>query len=63
MNAARLYDLNPDTALEKTCQKFRRRFNYLDEKTIKQGLFLKDMSLEEMDVFWEEAKRLENKIG
>ena len=59
INAARLYDLNPDTALEETCKKFRRRFTYLEEKTIRQGRDLKDMTLEEMDQIWDEAKKLE----
>lgn len=61
VNAGRLYDLNPDTALESTCAKFRRRFGYLEEHTIKQGKSLKNMTLEEMDKFWDEAKELEKK--
>jgi len=61
INAARLYKINPDTALEMTNRKFIKRFNYLEENTIKQGLSLKDMSLEQMDVFWEEAKAFEKK--
>lgn len=56
VNAARLYNLNPDTALERTCAKFRNRFTYLEEKTIRKGRNLKDMSLEEMDAIWDEAK-------
>lgn len=59
INAARLYHINPDNALERTNQKFIRRFNYLEEKTIKKGQSLKDMTLEEMDVIWNEAKKLE----
>lgn len=59
VNAARLYKINPDNALERTNQKFIRRFNYLEEHTIKQGKSLKDMSLAEMDTIWEEAKKLE----
>lgn len=59
VNAARLYDLNPDTALEMTCAKFRRRFTYLEEHTIRQGRSLKDMTLAEMDAIWDEAKALE----
>ncbi|MBO7306094.1 MAG: nucleoside triphosphate pyrophosphohydrolase, partial [Bacteroidales bacterium] len=59
INAARLYDLNPDTALESTCKKFRRRFTYLEEKTIRAGKNLKDMTLEQMDEIWNEAKSLE----
>ena len=56
INAARLYGINPDNALELTNQKFLRRFNYLEEHTIKQGKDLKDMTLAEMDAIWDEAK-------
>ena len=56
INAARLYKINPDNALERTNQKFIRRFNYLEEHTIKEGINLKDMTLEEMDAIWDEAK-------
>lgn len=56
INAARLYKLNPDNALEKTNQKFIRRFNYVEDYSLKQGKNLKDMSLEEMDKLWDEAK-------
>ena len=56
VNAARLYGLNPDTALERTCAKFRRRFTYLEEQTIRKGRNLKDMTLEEMDEIWDEGK-------
>ena len=56
INAARLYKINPDNALERTNQKFIRRFNYLEEHTIKEGKSLKEMSLEEMDRIWNEAK-------
>lgn len=56
INAARLYKINPDNALERTNQKFIRRFNYIEEHTIKQGKSLKEMSLEEMDKLWNEAK-------
>lgn len=59
VNAARLYGLNPDTALERTCQKFRRRFTYLEEHTIRQGRELKDMTLAEMDEIWNEVKKME----
>ena len=59
VNAARLYDLNPDTALEMTCAKFRRRFTYLVEQTIRKRLSLKEMTLAHMDAIWDEAKRLE----
>lgn len=56
INAARLYKLNPDNALEKTNQKFIRRFNYVEDHSLKQSKNLKDMSLEEMDKLWDEAK-------
>jgi len=59
VNAARLYNINPDTALEMTNNKFIKRFGYLEEKTIKQGRSLKEMSLAEMDLIWEEAKKSE----
>ena len=58
INAARLYDINPDNALERTNQKFIRRFNYLEQRAKDNELILKDMTLEEMDRFWDEAKRL-----
>ncbi|MDR0572486.1 MAG: nucleoside triphosphate pyrophosphohydrolase [Tannerella sp.] len=57
INAARLYKINPDNALERTNQKFIRRFNYLESQTREKGLSLKEMSLSEMDVIWDEAKR------
>lgn len=63
INAARLYKINPENALEKCNQKFIRRFNYVESQTLKQGKELKDMPLEEMDRYWNEAKALEkNKI-
>lgn len=62
INAARLYKLNPDNALEKTNQKFIRRFNYVEDHSLKQGKNLKDMSLEEMDKLWDEAKLQEKKM-
>lgn len=61
INAARLYKLNPDNALEKTNQKFIRRFNYVEDHSLKQDKNLKDMSLEEMDKLWDEAKLQEKK--
>lgn len=61
VNAARLYDLNPDTALELTCAKFRSRFTYLEEHTIRQGRSLNEMTLAEMDAIWDEAKAEEVK--
>ena len=60
INAARLYKINPDNALEHTNQKFIRRFNYVEAHS-KEGKNLHDMTLEEMDKLWEEAKALENK--
>ena len=59
INAARLYHINPDNALERTNQKFIRRFNYLESQTLHKGLSLKEMSLAEMDAIWEEAKKSE----
>ena len=59
INAARLYKLNPDNALEMTNQKFIRRFNYVEDHSMKHGKSLKDMTLEEMDKLWNEAKRQE----
>ena len=61
INAARLYKLNPDNALEKTNRKFINRFNYIEAHSIKMGKPLKDMTLGEMDALWEEAKRSEKK--
>ncbi len=59
INAARLYKLNPDNALEMTNRKFIDRFNYIEAHSIKIGKPLKDMTLEEMDRLWEEAKQKE----
>ena len=59
INAARLYHINPDNALERTNRKFIRRFNYLESKTLAQGRDLKDLTLAERDAIWEEAKRRE----
>lgn len=59
INAARLYKLNPDNALEQTNQKFIRRFNYIEQHSIKQGKPLTEMTLAEMDALWNEAKREE----
>lgn len=56
VNAARLYGVDPETALELTNRKFIQRFNYLESKTLKQGRKLKNMTLEEMNEIWEEAK-------
>ncbi len=59
INASRLYDIDPEAALEKTNRKFIKRFNYLEKKTLTKGISLKDMSLEEMNVIWEQAKKEE----
>jgi XTP/dITP diphosphohydrolase len=58
INYARFLDINPENALERTNKKFMKRFQYLEEKALSSGKMLKDMSLQEMDVFWEEAKKL-----
>jgi XTP/dITP diphosphohydrolase len=60
INAARLYKLNPDNALEMTNRKFIDRFNYIEAHSIKVGKPLKDMTLEEMDKLWNEAKKVLN---
>ena len=59
INAARLYGVNPENALEKTNRKFIRRFNYLEGKAKEMGKSLKEMTLAEMDEIWDEAKKLE----
>jgi MazG family protein len=57
INASRLYDIDPEAALEKTNRKFIKRFNYLEKETLRKGISLHDMSLEEMNVIWEQAKK------
>lgn len=59
INAARLYKVNPDNALERTNQKFIRRFNYIEQEAKKQNKNLKDMTLAEMDALWNLAKEME----
>ena len=59
INAARLYKLKPDNALEQTNLKFIRRFNYIEQKAKEQGKELKEMSLDEMEALWQEAKESE----
>jgi MazG family protein len=59
INAARLYDIDPETALERTNKKFMKRFNYLEQETLQKGKDLHKMTLEEMDVIWEEAKKFD----
>lgn len=63
VNAARLYDINPDTALERTNKKFIERFNYLETETIAKGKSLKEMTLAEMDEIWEKAKNQTDSIS
>lgn len=58
INAARLYGVNPENALEKTNRKFIKRFNYLEQKAHEAGKSLKEMALAEMDAIWNEAKKL-----
>ncbi|MBF1415543.1 MAG: MazG family protein [Prevotella histicola] len=58
INAARLYHINPDNALEFTNQKFIKRFNYIEEAAKDKGVMIKDLTLTEMDELWEEAKAL-----
>jgi MazG family protein len=57
VNASRLYNVDPETALERTNRKFIRRFNYLEEKAAREGRKLSNMTLEEMDKIWEESKK------
>jgi len=58
VNAARLYDIEPETALEKTNRKFIKRFKYLETRAAEMGRSLKEMSLEEMESIWQEAKSI-----
>jgi XTP/dITP diphosphohydrolase len=57
INASRLYEIDPEAALEKTNRKFIKRFNYLEKETLEKGKSLHGMSLDEMNVIWEEAKK------
>ena len=59
VNAARLYNIDPEIALERTNKKFMKRFNYLEEQTIKKGRSLQDMNLHEMNEIWEKAKKFD----
>ena len=59
VNAARLYDIDPEMALERTNKKFIKRFNYLEDNTIKQGRSLHDMTLNQMNEVWEKAKKFD----
>ena len=58
INYARVMGINPENALERTNLKFKKRFTYLESQAVLNGLSLSEMSLEEMDVFWNEAKKL-----
>jgi XTP/dITP diphosphohydrolase len=58
VNAARLYDIEPETALERTNRKFIKRFKYLEAKALESGRSLKEMSLKEMEAIWQEAKSI-----
>ena len=58
INAARLYGVDPETALNRSSEKFRRRFTWLEEQTIRKGRSLRDLTLPEMDAIWDEAKSL-----
>lgn len=60
INVARLYDIHPDNALEKTNKKFITRFNYVEEEAIRLGRIIKDMKIEEIDALWNEAKLKES---
>ena len=60
INAARLYKIRPDNALEQTNLKFIRRFNYVEAKAKEQGRELKDMTLDEMEALWQEAKKTDH---
>jgi XTP/dITP diphosphohydrolase len=59
VNAARLYKVRPDNALEKTNAKFIRRFNYIEQKAKEKGQSLNDMTLDDMELLWKEAKEME----
>ena len=58
INAARLYGVDPESALNRSSEKFRRRFTYLEEQTLRKGLSFKDLSLAQMDAIWDEAKAM-----
>ena len=60
VNVARFYDINPDEALFRTNQKFIHRFQYIEEKVSESGKLFNDFKLDELDAFWNEAKKLEN---
>jgi XTP/dITP diphosphohydrolase len=59
VNAARLYNVDPETALERTNKKFKKRFEFLEKQTLHKGRSLKEMNLAEMNMIWEEAKNFD----
>ena len=61
INACRLYGIDPEGALERTNKKFIRRFNYVEQCAVDRGVTLHDLTLEEMDAYWDEYKKQENK--
>ena len=63
VNAARFLDVDPETALHGTCEKFAGRFRYIEEETTRQGLNMVEMSLDDMEAFYQKAKKLENGEG
>lgn len=56
INAARLYDVDPEAALNRSCEKFRARFGFIEDRTIRQGVSFSELSLAELDAIWDEAK-------
>ena len=61
INACRLYGIDPEAALERTNKKFIRRFNHIEQRAVEKGIMLHDMSLDEMESYWQEAKMDENR--
>jgi len=61
INACRLYGIDPEGALERTNKKFIRRFNYVEQCAVDRGVTLHDLTLEEMDAYWDEYKKQENR--
>jgi len=57
INAARLYGVDPEAALSRSCEKFRRRFTYMEEQTLRKGKSFGDMTLAQMDLMWNQAKK------
>lgn len=62
INASRLYEIDPEAALEKTNRRFITRFNYLEQKTLARGLSLRDLTLDQMNEIWEEAKQYDKPL-